>query len=436
MTHASFEKNQSMNTITIAFQLILSLALLISATIITFRPRVFKQLVQMIPQSRWGRIVQAMLLWIATIVSLAGITVPFVVFFASCIAFVASIPLVLRAANLKVTNLWVLPVVMVISSMVVGIGQPLGLKVIALPKADELAVNLCAARVIKTYDQGLWFEGIATGEDGTLYLSGNRDLNFSRGDYYHDAKGELIERKPDGNEHIVFKTPKGNTSGIPFLARDKSIYLTSHGTASCIWHINPSGKAVQLMQFPNNAWPNGLDEGPDGMLYTADSQLGVIWRVDPKNGRYEEAIRDPALLARPFISLAPGANGLHFKGHDLLVTVSDRTTLLRYQMDDQGRFGKSSIIATGIPGDDFAIGRDGSLFISTHPYNTVVQISPSGERFIIAKNEQHIIGATDAVFGKSPQDINTLYVVTDGGAFNGGSKTRGVLVALEPYTKK
>jgi sugar lactone lactonase YvrE len=172
------------------------------------------------------------------------------------------------------------------------------------------------------------------------------------------------------------------------------------------------------------------------MLYSADSQLGVIWRIDPKTGRFEEAMRDPALLARPFISLAPGANGLHFKGRDLIVTVSDRTTLLKYAVDEKGKLGKSTVIATGIPGDDFAIGQDGSLFVTTHPYNTLVKISPAGERTIIGKMEQHINGPTDAIFGKSAQDINTLYVVTDGGAFTGGPKTMGELIALEPYSKK
>lgn len=425
-----------MNILIISFQLVLCLALLIAAAIISFRPELFKQLENIIPKSRGWRIVQAVFLWIAFIANLAGITVPFLVFFASCIAFATAIPLVFKAAHVKVSKLWALPALLIILSVTVGIAKPLGLKVIALPKADELPLNVCAAHVIKTYDEGLWFEGIAAGEDGTLYLSGNRELDFSRGDYYHVAQGELIERKPGGAERILFNTPKGHTAGVPLLASDKSIYLTSHGATSCIWRINNSSQPVQIVQFPKGAWPNGLDEGPDGMLYSADSQLGVIWRIDPQTGSLEEAMRDPALLARPFISLAPGANGLHFKGHELLVTVSDRTTLLKYPVDEKGTLGKSSVIATGIPGDDFAIGQDGSLFVTTHPYNTLVKISPAGERMIIGKIEQHINGATAAIFGKSPQDSNTLYVVTDGGAFTGGPKTRGELVALEPYSKK
>lgn len=71
-------------------------------------------------------------------------------------------------------------------------------------------------------------------------------------------------------------------------------------------------------------------------------------------------------------------------------------------------------MVSGIPGDDFAIGPEGSLFITTHPYNTVIKVSTRGARTIIARQEQHIVGATDAVFGRGTEDRDTLYVVTDG----------------------
>ena len=82
----------------------------------------------------------------------------------------------------------------------------------------------------------------------------------------------------------------------------------------------------------------------------------------------------------------------------------------------------------------FAIGRDASLFITTHPYNTLVKVTPEGTRTIIADVKDAISGATDAVFGRGSKDKDTLYVVTDGGAFTGGTKTRGALIALEPYS--
>jgi len=72
----------------------------------------------------------------------------------------------------------------------------------------------------------------------------------------------------------------------------------------------------------------------------------------------------------------------------------------------------------------------------SHPYNTIVRISPQGERTIIGKEDQHVVGATDAVFGKTNQDRNILYVVLDGSSFTGEPTTHGELIALVPYNKE
>jgi sugar lactone lactonase YvrE len=324
---------------------------------------------------------------------------------------------------------------LLVCSFAVAIGQPLGLRVLALPKADQLPTELCRSEVIKTYDAGFWLEGITVANDGTLYLSGNRNLDFSTPDYFLNATGELIAHPPGGTERIVCRFPKGIAVGMPVTGSDKSIYITGHGETSVIWRIDSSGKLSQLVQFPAHAWPNGLDIGPDGALYTPDSNLGIIWRVNPLNGHLEKLLQDPALQARPFVALAPGANGLHFAGRDCYVTVSDQTKLIRYRLDEKGKLTQPALIASGIPGDDFAIGADGSFFITTHPYNTVVRVSSKGDRSVIAGMDQHIIGATAAAFGKTAQDSSVLYVVTDGGAFTGGPAMKGELVALHPNQK-
>jgi hypothetical protein len=75
-------------------------------------------------------------------------------------------------------------------------------------------------------------------------------------------------------------------------------------------------------------------------------------------------------------------------------------------------------------------GHAGTLYITTHPFNTVVRVTQDGRRDIVANATQGIIGATDAAFGVLPSDRDTLYVVTDGGAFTGDAKARGTLVAL------
>ncbi|NEX61986.1 SMP-30/gluconolactonase/LRE family protein, partial [Noviherbaspirillum galbum] len=364
--------------------------------------------------------------------TLAGVAVPFLAFFASCAALAVSAVAAGLAWRKSRAQEILVPLLLIIAAIGVGIAQPLGLKVLALPKADGLPYMPVESRVVKTYGEGVWFEGIAAGPDGTLYLGANRGLDFARSDYWRDAEGQVIARSPDGNERLLFRMPKGSAAGVITIGSDGTLYMTSNGATPSVWRLPYNGNPELFIRLPEGAWPNGIDFGPDGKLYVADSNLGVVWRVDTQSGRIERAVDDKQLRARPFISLAPGANGLHFRGSDMIVTVSDHTTLLAYALQSDGRFGEPQVLATGIPGDDFAIGEDGSLYVTTHPYDTIVQILSSGERRVIGDARQRIIGATDAVFGRAPGDRDTLYVVTDGGAFTGGPHTRGELIALKP----
>jgi hypothetical protein len=66
-------------------------------------------------------------------------------------------------------------------------------------------------------------------------------------------------------------------------------------------------------------------------------------------------------------------------------------------------------------GDDFAFGESGSLYVTTHPAQTLVCIDPSGKRTTIAGPDQGMVGATACAFGIAPGDKEALYVSTDGG---------------------
>jgi sugar lactone lactonase YvrE len=158
--------------------------------------------------------------------------------------------------------------------------------------------------------------------------------------------------------------------------------------------------------------------------------LGRIWQVNPATGEVKIAIEDPLLAPRPFVSLAPGANGLGFRGDALIATVSDRALVLRFPREGDS-FGPAETLASGIPGDGFAVDKDGALFITTHPYDTVVRIGPVGQESTVATAVHHVAGASDAAFGPIPGGGVGLFVVTDGGAFAGNTDAEGSLVALD-----
>ncbi|MEQ7874918.1 hypothetical protein ABDK56_13050 [Sphingomonas sp. ASV193] len=422
-----------MMTILTILELVLSILLFFCAASLAF-PRIsLRGLLGHLPKSAIVRFSSAAFVALAAVLMLAASAIPFLAFFAASLslAALALLHLVARFATARLG----LPIALALAagSLAVAGLQPLGLKVLLLPKAAALPIQRAPSRTVKVYEAGVWFEGIAAGADGTLFLSANRGLDFSDLKYYRRASGEVIARSPDGSERSIFRTPVGATAGVIAVGPDGALFLTSNGDEPGIWRIGANGDARKITRLPKGAWPNGLDFGPDGMLYTPDSNLARVWRINPKTGAAAIALQDRRLAARPFISLAPGANGLHFSGQDMIVTVSDSTEVIRYRLAKDGTFGPAVVIARGIPGDDFAVGHDGSLFITTHPYNTLVRVTPGGERTIIADAEQNIVGATDAVFGRGAGDRETLYVVTDGGAFTGGPSTRGALVAVQPY---
>ncbi len=419
--------------LTIALQSLAALAFAAFAVGLLARPRVAQSGLPSFPARHAGRLIVAGLALLAGLALGLSIAVPILAFFAAVLAALIALGIGAYAALHGDRAIWPAPVGMILACALIAALQPLGLKIMLLPKADPLPYEPVAAFVVKTYDEGVWFESVRAGADGTLFLAANIGLDFSRGDYYRHARGEVIARRPDGSEHILFRTPTGSTAGVFAAAPDGTLYMSSNGATPGIWRITRDGRGEMLAPLPKGAWPNGLEFGPDGALYAPDSALGLIWRIDPRTGHAQIAVKNAALAPRPFIALAPGANGLHFKGREMIVTVSDSAKVLSFAMDGAGRFGAPKVLASGIPGDDFAIGRDGSLFITTHPYNTLVKVAPDGRRSIIGDARQRIIGATDAVFGATDADRDTLYVATDGGAFTGGPRTRGQLVALRPY---
>lgn len=423
-----------MTYLTLLLQITIGLAFAALAIALLVQSPKARLLLDPAPQRRLARVTVSTLAALPTIGMLLAALVPFLAFFSAMIstAVVAGFAIASRLRGGRSSVL--LSVGLIIASLGVAVLQPLGLRVLSLPKAAELPYEPVRASVIKTYGEGVWFESVRADSNGNLYLTANRGLDFTVPDYYREATGQIIVRNANGRERVLFSTPKGHTAGVMAIAPDGWIYMTSNGAQPAIWRIAPDGRSQKLASLPDGAWPNGIDFGPDGMLYAADSNLTQVWRVDPATGMFSVALRDQRLAARPFVALAPGANGLHFAGREMIVTVSDSTEILRYKLNDDGSFSQAVRLADGIPGDDFAVGPDGSLFVTTHPYNTIVRIAPGGLRTIIADARQHVTGATDVTFGTTPADRDTLYVATDGGAFTGGAQTRGQLVALKPYS--
>ena len=247
------------------------------------------------------------------------------------------------------------------------------------------------------------WHGLSHREPGENYATGDKS----------QAHAQVIARKPDGTDRVFFELPLGSTAGVIAFDAEGRMFMTDQGENLGVWRFTADGKGELFANLPQGAWPNGITVGPDQQLYVADAALGVIWRIDPRSGVAQRAIESDALRTRRFISLAPGANGLHFFGNDLFVSVSAAARVLKVALGKDGQFGPPSVFAEGIPGDDFVIDDQGKLYITTHPFNTIVRVTQNGQRSVIANATHGIVGATDAAFELRPGDRDTLYVATD-----------------------
>jgi sugar lactone lactonase YvrE/uncharacterized membrane protein YphA (DoxX/SURF4 family) len=306
--------------------------------------------------------------------------------------------------------------------------QPLGLQVLALPKAETFPLALAPSKQLQTYNPGMFVESISVDSQGNAYLTRTSGLDLATGDM-SKVNSDILVRRPDGKEEVFFKMEPQTMAGVTAISADDTLYLASQGARTGIWRFKPGAAAEFFAPAPTGVWPNGLKFGPDGKLYLADSAQGIVWRVDPVNGEFSAALTDDRLKPRRFIALAPGANGLAFHGPVLYLTVSDKGLLLKTSLQKDGVFSPLEQVSAGIPGDDMAIAENGDVYVATHPYDTVIRITPNGERTTIADATTGAKGATALAFGRGV-DSDHLYMVTDGGAFGGIPNAAGTLVKL------
>ncbi|WP_148613247.1 SMP-30/gluconolactonase/LRE family protein [Nocardioides rubriscoriae] len=367
---------------------------------------------------------------------LVGNRVPFVTFFAASLLVLTLVPVLVASVVRRPSAGARGPVALLgLAAAAVGLGvlQPLGLKVLLLPHPDDLPYDpVAASRVVSTFDDGMWFEGIEQGPDGTLYLAESTGEDYARGDK-SDVEAQVIARATDGSQRSFFTLPTGSTAGVMAVADDGTLYLSVTGGLQGLWQVDATGEGRLLAPLPDDSFPNGVTLSQDGRTaYVADSALGTVWRVDTASGETERAYEGDVLRARRFVALPPGANGIHLVGEHAYVTNSDSGELLRFTIDSRGDLHDPEVLVRGVPADDFAVDEDGTIYLTTHIYNTVVRVTPDGRRSVVADERQDVTGATDCVLVTGPDGTRTLYVVTDGGALaTGDQDAAGTLVALD-----
>src|SRR5260370_28067290 len=122
--------------------------------------------------------------------------------------------------------------------------------------------------------------------------------------------------------------------------------------------------------YPPPEWPHAAGvRKPDG------ANPGYDLR---EPGRWSAWLTDERL--KPNHPQFPGANGIKIRDDWAWISVSGRRLILRTPLQPDGRPGPIETAATHVLADDFAFGASGSLYIATHPEQTVFRLDAAGNR--------------------------------------------------------
>lgn len=189
-------------------------------------------------------------------------------------------------------------------------------------------------------------------------------------------------------------------------------------------HGNVTSNAVveKVASVPDALFLNGsaLLSREKGVILLADSIVGAVYALDVKSGKVDTWMKDRQLEKVTQNPMLPGVNGIKiYKGH-LYLSNTDAKTFLRAELSNSDAIkctGNLEVVQAKLNADDFAFDEDGSAYLTTHVYESVVKLGADGKRSTIAGGLGDIVcaGSTAAAFGRTESDRTRLYVTTHGG---------------------
>jgi hypothetical protein len=244
--------------------------------------------------------------------------------------------------------------------------------------------------------------------------------------YFDQSAGKLyVTSHEDGaiymlqdKQLIRFSAVPGKAAGIAG-ADDGSFLVTGSDRAgkAAIFHLEKGGKVKQAFAVPNGLFLNGISQLSEKKYLIADSYKGVIWQLDLQTGSVSQWLTDPLLERADASSPFPAANGIRIHQNRVLISNTAKQLLVSVPLQSNMSPGKPEVVASSVNIDDFAIDAEGSLFAATHVYNSVVKIDKAGNKTIVSRASQGMVGSTSVVAGPQLNGKKTLYVTTNGGMF-------------------
>jgi sugar lactone lactonase YvrE len=187
----------------------------------------------------------------------------------------------------------------------------------------------------------------------------------------------------------------------------------------------------KIVDIPSAGFLNGMTAVPSvpGILLTADSDDGLIYRIDALSKTWSVFLNDPTLKPNLTAPVKLGVNGVHVRDGYLYFDNSFQSPLLArvpYHIENATAAGPVEVIfeSAAFPlnegrgqADDFAFDQAGNIWLSSASSSVVKLGLEKHTQTLVAggPDDPVLVGSTSVAFGRRREDRDVLYITTNGG---------------------
>ncbi|MCJ1335957.1 hypothetical protein MMC09_001231 [Bachmanniomyces sp. S44760] len=290
---------------------------------------------------------------------------------------------------------------------------------------DEGIEDIRPVTTVHSFGLGSFVENLAVRRSGQILVT------------VHNTN-ELIEIDPFARSppHVVHQFA-ANLFGIVEIEEDVfyvstgtigqqqsfAIFKVDMSTVSTTGEASPSPRISKVVDVPEALFLNGsaVLNTAKGLFLVADSIVGAVFAIDTQTATVKKWLQHQALNKVSEDPNYPGVNGIKMHNGYLYLSNTEARTFLRASLTEAGdAIGSVEVVHDKRLFDDFAFDAEGSAYLTTHIFNSVVKVRSDGAPSRIAggPDDAVVAGTTTVAFGRTPQDETTLYVTTNGGMTN------------------
>ncbi|KAK2126029.1 hypothetical protein NOF04DRAFT_1400624 [Fusarium oxysporum II5] len=254
--------------------------------------------------------------------------------------------------------------------------------------------------------QPTWFENITLRSGGTI-LATRLDI---------PEVWEIDPEKSTGSK--ILRIPFQMTS----RTRHSLASVVSNLMSSRIWLADLAGeqaKVAKIADMPEIGMVNGIATWDENTALVTDCLYGKVYKLSVATGSYNVTLEDNTFTIPAEAPFQVGLNGIKVYRFSeqtyVYYTTTSRFCVYRVPVTQEVQAaGSVETLAPGLVADDFALARDGTMYVCTNISNTVVRIPATGGEAAVVAGEAKafdVAGSTACVFG---EDEGVLYVSTSG----------------------